>query len=118
MKKAKKCLALLLSVIMIFSLFPVTAAASEEGTEIEFLPEQDLSYDTAGGIVGDADFVPEGDELYSDYPEEQLVGASNISFEYSFQYGQTEARTMLGQGSCYLIQPYKTGWYFVRNGSR
>ena len=107
MKKAKKCLALLLSVIMIFSLFPVTAAASEE---IEFLPEQDLSYDTAGGIVGDADFVPEGDELYSDYPEEQLVGASNISFEYSFQYGQTEARTMLD-----MVNDFRTGpeaWYW------
>ena len=110
MKKAKKCLALLLSVIMIFSLFPVTAAASEEGTKIEFLPEQDLSYDTAGGIVGDADFVPEGDELYSDYPEEQLVGASNISFEYSFQYGQTEARTMLD-----MVNDFRTGpeaWYW------
>ena len=110
MKKAKKCLALLLSVIMIFSLFPVTAAASEEGKEIEFLPEQDLYYDTAGGIVGDADFVPEGDELYSDYPEEQLVGASNISFEYSFQYGQTEARTMLD-----MVNDFRTGpeaWYW------
>lgn len=110
MKKAKKCFVLLLSVIMIFSLFPVTAAASEEGTEIEFLPEQDLSYDTAGGIVGDADFVPEGDELYSDYPEEQLVGASNISFEYSFQYGQTEARTMLD-----MVNDFRTGpeaWYW------
>ena len=59
MRNVKKCLALLLSVIMILSLFPVTAAASEEGTEIEFLPEQDLSYDTAGGIVGDADFFHE-----------------------------------------------------------
>lgn len=110
MRNVKKCLALLLSVIMILSLFPVTAAASEEGTEIEFLPEQDLSYDTAGGIVGDADFVPEGDELYSDYPEEQLVGASNISFEYSFQYGQTEARTMLD-----MVNDFRTGpeaWYW------
>ena len=110
MRNVKKCLALLLSVIMILSLLPVTAAASEEGTEIEFLPEQDLSYDTAGGIVGDADFVPEGDELYSDYPEEQLVGASNISFEYSFQYGQTEARTMLD-----MVNDFRTGpeaWYW------
>ena len=110
MRNVKKCLALLLSVIMILSLLPVTAAASEEDTEIEFLPEQDLSYDTAGGIVGDADFVPEGDELYSDYPEEQLVGASNVSFEYSFQYGQTEARTMLD-----MVNDFRTGpeaWYW------